>query len=328
MKPSIFTAALLSVATAFAAQAEDIRFAKQLQINNLPSMIVEHEKLFEKHAAELGEPDLTSKWLTFANGGAAVDALISGNVDFVSAGLSNFSIIWSRTKGNVKGVLGVGGVALPLLTRNPNIKSLEDFGPNDRIAVPTVKVSNQAVMLSMALDKLYGPEGRNKLDEQTVQLSHSDAMQALLNPQHEVNTHFSTPPYSIMAMKDPSVHKIFDTSDLFDEPLNSNVMFAMTATHDDNETAVKAIIAAMNEANAFIAEDPRAAAKIYLEVSGDKLTEDEVVALIEDPATIFSTQPTGALPVVQYMADVDLIPMRPESNEDLFFPEVLAAQSN
>lgn len=327
MKTTLIATAV-SVATAFAAQADDIRFAKQLQVNNLPSMIVEHEKLFEKHAAELGEPDLTAQWLTFANGGGAVDALISGNIDFVSAGLSNFGILWARTKGNVKGVLGVGGVSLPLLTRNPDIKTLEDFGPSDRIAVPTVKVSNQAVMLSMALDRIYGEEGRDRLDEQTVQLSHSDAMQALLNPQHEVNTHFSTPPYSIMAMKDPSIHKVFDTSDLFDEPLNSNVMFAMTTTHDDNETAVRAIIAAMNEANAFISEDPRAAAKIYLEVSGDKLTEDEVIALIEDPGTIFSTQPTGALPVVQYMADTGLIPQRPETYEDMFFPAVLTDQSN
>ncbi|WP_189654718.1 hypothetical protein [Paracoccus mutanolyticus] len=31
---------------------------------------------------------------------------------------------------------------------------------------------------------------------------------ALIAPQHEVNTHFSTPPYSIIAMKDSRVHRI------------------------------------------------------------------------------------------------------------------------
>lgn len=320
--------AVLAGLIALPAAAEEVRFAKQLQINNLPSMIVEHDKLFEKHAAELGEPDLTAAWLTFANGGAAVDALISGNVEFVSAGLTNFGVLWSRTKGQVKGVTGVGGVALPLLTRNPDVKTLADFGPNDRIAVPTVKVSNQAVMLSMALDKLYGAEGRTKLDQQTVQLGHSDALQALLNPQHEVNSHFSTPPYSILALKNPNVHKVMDTNELFGEPLNSNIMFAMPATHDGNSVAVKAIIAALDEANEMIAADPEKAADLYLQISGDKIEKADVVALLADPGTIFSTKPQGTLKVIQYMADSGLIPMRPEAMEDLYYPEIAARQGS
>lgn len=320
--------AAVAVMSAGAATAEEMRFAKQLQVNNLPSMIVEHDKLFEKHAATLGEPDMTASWLTFANGGAAVDALISGNVDFVSAGLTNFGVIWGRTKGTVKGVTGVGGVALPLLTRDPDIHSIADIGPDDRIAVPTVRVSNQAVMLSMALDRLYGPEGRSKLDQQTVQLGHSDALQALINPQHEVNIHFSTPPYSILALKEPGIHKIFDTNELFPEPLNSNIMFASKAFHDANPVAVKAIIAALDEANAFIAENPERAAEIYLEVSRDKLTKDDVVALLKDKGTIFSTRPQGTLSVIQYMADTGLIPLRPASVEDLYFPEIAARQGS
>lgn len=321
-------AAVAAALLASPVAAKEVRFAKQLQVNNLPSMLVEHEKLFEKHAAALGEPDLTASWLTFANGGAAVDAMISGNVEFVSVGLTNFGVIWARTGGKVKGVAGVGGVALPLLTRNPDVKTLDDFKSSDRIAVPTVKVSNQAVMLSMALDKLHGPKARNRLDEQTVQLGHSDALQALLNPQHEVNTHFSTPPYSIIAMKDSRVHKVMDTNDLFPEPLNSNVMFSTAAYHDANPVAVQAIIAALNEANEMIANDPERAADLYLQISGDKLDKQDVVALLKDRGTIFSTKPQGTLQVVQYMADTGLIPKRPQSYADMFFPEILAAQTN
>ena len=217
--------------------AQDIRFAKQKQMNNLPSMVMEDQKLFEKHAAALGNADLKAQWITFANGSATTDALISGNVEFVSAGLTNFAILWSRTKGAVKGVAGVAGISLPLLTRNPNVKSLKDFSADDRIAVPTVKVSNQAVMLSMGLEKIYGESGRTKLDTQTVQLSHPDAQQALLNPQHEVNTHFSTPPYSLMALRDPKVHKVFESAELSETPMVNNVIFAMTAFHDANPVA-------------------------------------------------------------------------------------------
>lgn len=259
--------AAVIAATAGNAMAQEVRFAKQLQINNLPSMVMEDQKLFEKHAAELGKPDLKAKWITFANGSATTDALISGNVEFVSAGLTNFAILWSRTKGAVKGVAGVAGISLPLLTRDPNVKTLKDFTEKDRIAVPTVKVSNQAVMLSMGLEKLYGEGGRGKLDSQTVQLSHPDALQALLNPQHEVNTHFSTPPYSVLALRDSRVHKVFDSSELSDVPIVNNVVFATKSYHDANPVAIKALIAALDEADAFINRDKKAAAELYLRVS-------------------------------------------------------------
>jgi NitT/TauT family transport system substrate-binding protein len=310
------------------ALAEDVRFAKQLQMNNLPSMVMEDQKLFEKHAAELGNPDLKAKWITFANGSATTDALISGNVEFVSAGLTNFAILWSRTKGAVKGVAGVAGISLPLLSRNPEVKSLKDFTANDRIAVPTVKVSNQAVMLSMALEKLYGESGRTKLDSQTVQLSHPDALQALLNPQHEVNSHFSTPPYSVLALRDGKIHKVFDSSELSDVPVVSNIMFATKSFHDANPVAVKALIAALDEANDFINKDKKAAAELYLRVSGDKLTVEEVMAVLNEKGSVFSATPQGTLPVVQFMHRAGIIPTGPEKWEDLYFPEITGRQGS
>ncbi len=320
--------ASLLAAMAGSAFAQDVRFAKQLQMNNLPSMVLEEQKLFEKHAAELGQPDLKAQWITFANGGATTDALISGNVEFVSAGLTNFGILWSRTKGNVKGVAGVAGISLPLLTRNPEIKSLKDFTENDRIAVPTVKVSNQAVMLSMALEKLYGEEGRTKLDAQTVQLSHSDSLQALLNPQHEVNAHFSTPPYSVLELRDPKVHKVFDSAELSNTPLVSNIMFTTTAFHDANPVAVKALIAALDEANDFINKDKKAAAELYLRVSGDKLSVDEVLQVLNEEGSVFSATPQGTLPVVQFMHRAGIIPTGPKKWEDLYFPEITAREGS
>jgi NitT/TauT family transport system substrate-binding protein len=320
--------ALICALTPFMAAAKDIRIAKQLQINNLPAMVVEQRKLFEKHAAALGQPDLAAKWLTFANGGATIDALISGNVDFVSAGLSNFAIVWARTRGDVKGVAAAAGLPLALLTRSPNVKTLKDFTADDRIAVPTVKVSNQAVMLAMGLDKLYGKEGRGKLDQQTVQLAHPDALQALLNPKHEVNSHFSSSPYAELALKSPGIHKVFDSNALFDGPSTNNVIFATTRFHDDNPVAVKALIAAFDEADAFINANKREAAELYLDTSKDKLTVDDVVAIISQPGAIFSTTPTNTLSTVEFMHDSGLIQRRPSGWKDLYFPEMHASSGS
>jgi len=65
----------------------------------------------------------------------------------------------SRTRGHAAG--GEGRLRLQLLptalnTRDPNIKSLADYTEKDKIAVPAVKVSNQAIFLQMAAAKLYG----------------------------------------------------------------------------------------------------------------------------------------------------------------------------
>ena len=69
------------------------------------------------------------------------DALLSNSLQFASGGVGPLITIWARTRGNldVKAVAALDSMPLYLNTRNPNIKTIKDFGPNDRIAVPTVK---------------------------------------------------------------------------------------------------------------------------------------------------------------------------------------------
>lgn len=100
-----------------------------------------------------------------------------------------------------QGAAGVGGSPSTLLTRNPDIKSIKDFKPSDRIAVPTLRLSMQSTILGIALGKEYGPGSRAKLDDIQVQIGHPEATQALLDKTHEINTHFSIPPLSDTAMK-------------------------------------------------------------------------------------------------------------------------------
>lgn len=323
-------AAILGLSTALTpqlsaeAEAKEIRIAQLRQINYIPFLVMEEQGLFEKHAAELGEPELTAEFITFGNGSATTDALITGNVEYVAVGLTNFAILWARSRGDVKGVANVSGIPLPLLTRNPDIRSLEDFGPNDRIAVPTVGVSVQAIMLSMALERLYGPEGRDRLNAQTVQLSHSDAAIVLGNPMHEVNSHFSSAPYYIVSLRDPDVHEVFSNDELFDEPLASNILFTTTANHEANNVASRALIAALKEAHAYIADNKEEVAALYLERSGDPITQEEVVEVLNGPGVQFDVNPASAMPVWEFMADAGMLTQKPASWRDMFFEDVQA----
>ena len=61
---------------------------------------------------------------------------------------------------NVRGVVAMNRQPAYLTTRNPNIKSVRDFTDNDRIALPAVKVSVQAIMNGRSVPSRAGPYKR------------------------------------------------------------------------------------------------------------------------------------------------------------------------
>src|SRR6478609_1099689 len=172
---------LASNIAAFAQEKAEISISRQPGILYMPTHIIEKQKLIEKHAARLGLPNTTTKWVTFSSGGAQTDALLAGGVDILNTGTGNLLLLWDRTKGGVKGIVATSAQPMLLISRDPKIKTIADFGPNDKIAVPTVKVSTQAIVLQMAAAKLWGADQFAKLDTNTVQLGHPDAMVAMSN---------------------------------------------------------------------------------------------------------------------------------------------------
>ena len=181
------TAAAVALCVALlplAARAEmaEIKVAQQYGISYLPLMLMEEQKLIEKHARAAGV-DVSVGWAKFAGGNVMNDALLSGSLQFASGGVGPFVTLWSRTRGNldVKAVAAINSMPLYLNTRNPAVKSIKDFTDKDRIALPAVKVSIQAVTLQMAAEKAFGDGQQNRLDPLTVTLSHPDEQTALLS---------------------------------------------------------------------------------------------------------------------------------------------------
>src|SRR5258706_6108766 len=91
--------ALLSLAFGqpAAAEATTVRAAKQFGLGYVQYMIMEDQKLVEKYAKEAGLGDITVEWNTFRSSDVMNDALISGNVDFVSLGVPGLMTILDRT---------------------------------------------------------------------------------------------------------------------------------------------------------------------------------------------------------------------------------------
>src|SRR3954454_1882926 len=313
--------AIVSIAPAPAAESDQFRIARQPGLVYLQAIIMEDKKLIEKHAAALGMKDLKVNWSIITSGGVMTEALLSDSIDIATTGVSNMLLAWGKT-GNIKMVTGMAGVPFFMLTRNPNVKSIKDFGPNDRIAVPTIRVSMQAMMMGIALEQAWGPGQHGRLDSNQVQLGHPEALQALLSPQHEVNSHFSIPPFQDIAMKSPLVHTVLVSSEVLGGPATISNCWASQRFVEANPIKIKAFIAALDEASDMIAHDPKTAAEIYLANTREKITVDELVALMKQPGAVFSATPRRSMLWAEYMHRIGLVKQKPASWRDYTFPNI------
>jgi NitT/TauT family transport system substrate-binding protein len=184
-------------------------------------------------------------------------------VHFGAVGAPSLITLWSRTKSNVgvKGVAAMTSYPLYFVTRNPELKSLKELSSKDKIAVPSVKISTQALMLQMAAADLFGQPNYQKFDEFTVSLSHPDAMIALMNNTGGVNAHFGTSPFYEQEMKLPRRAAAHHQLRHPRRRASALVVIASSKFHDANPKVYKAFLAAQKEAIDTINKDKKAAAK-------------------------------------------------------------------
>jgi len=308
------------------AELAEIKVAKQYGIGYLPLMLMEDGKLIEKYAKAAGL-DVTVSWATFAGGNVMNDALLSNSMQFASGGVGPLVTLWSRTRGNldVRAVAALNSMPLFLVTRNPNVRTIRDFTEKDRIALPAVKISVQALSLQMAAEQAFGPGQQNRLDPLTVTMSHPDAMQALLAGQTEVNSHFGSPPFQYQELAKPGMRMVLNNYDVMGGAVTFNVVWTTDRFRTENPKLYDAFVKALDEAQATINRDKRAAAEAYLRISKDKDTLDNIARMMNDPQVVFTTTPQNIMKYADFMAKTGAIKVKPESWKDLFFPNVHGA---
>ena len=321
---AITAAAALWCASPASADVSEIKVAQQYGISYLPLMLMEDGKLIEKHAKAAGI-DLTVGWAKFAGGNVMNDAIISGDLAFASGGVAPLVTIWAKTRGSldVKAVSAINSMPLYLNSRNPAVKSLKDFTDKDRIALPAVKSSIQAVTLQMAAEKEFGPGNFAKLDSLTITRSHPDAQAALFS-NTEINAHFSSPPFQYQQLRRPEIHTVLNSYDILGGATTFNLVWTTAKFARDNPKVYAAFVKALDEAMAAINGNKRAAAEAYLRISKDKDSIDEILGMLNDPKIVFTTTPQNVLRYVDFMNKVGSIKVKPDSWKDLFFPNAHA----
>jgi NitT/TauT family transport system substrate-binding protein len=308
-----------------AAQQPEIRISRTTTMAYLPLMVVEHEKLLEKHAAQAGIPNLKVSVHTFTGPSAQFDALFSGNVDVVAVGSTALITLWARTKGTaneVKGISALASMPITLSTKNPNVKSIRDFTDKNRIAVPSVNVSFQAMLLQMAAAKEWGTDSYKKLDHLTVGLGQMDAVAAMAQPNHEVNSDFATPPFLYIEREMPGVRPIITMKEILGE--NGTIGTAATTTRfrEGKPELYKVLLAALQEAMQIIASDKGRAVDGYIGATGDRKTaRDMLLRIANDPDVEFTMTPRAMKSYAEFMYKTGTIKRLPDKWSDLFFGE-------
>ena len=208
------------------------------------------------------------------------------------------------------------------MARDPAVHSIKDFTDRDRIALPGVKIGLNAIILQMAAAQAWGPAEWAHLDARTVTLGHPDALATMLSGAGDITAHFSQPPFSTLEVK-AGMRPVLRAKDVLGDGWDM-ILFEGTRFHDANPKLMTAILAALRESDAIIARDPRAAAALYLTMSGDrKSTVDEILALITDPDTIYGTVPRSVMQFATFMHGIGTLKTRPDAWTDIFFPDVV-----
>jgi NitT/TauT family transport system substrate-binding protein len=331
MRRILIAKAVATAAVSFAclhgaarAEVSEITLGRANGPTYLPFMIMEHEKLLEKHVAAQGLPSPKISYKAFAAGAALKDSIVGGQIQIGSGGVPPFLQLWDKTRTNlkVKALVGMSLLPMYLNVRNPEIKTIADFTGKDRIAVGVVKSALQAILIQMAAAKIYGVENYDKLDKWTVGLALPDAMIAFTSGKGDITADFTIPPYHYHEIKQPGVRTVIDSTEILGGPSTATLVFAPTKFHDENPKTIKAFYAAYKEALDLIDKDKRKAAEIYLKVSGVKTSTDEVLHILDDPKNGYSVAPKNMMKYADFMHRVGGIGTKP-SLKEMFFPNDL-----
>jgi len=296
----------------------------------LPLIVMEEKKLVEQEAQKMGLK-LGAEYIRFGGPSVVNDMLLSGAAHFAPAGPPAFITIWDRTRANmkVKGVAAMTSIPMYLNTKAPHLKSLKDLTPNDKIAVTAVKVSIPAIIMQMQALKESGKADYAKYDPYTVSLTHPDGVIALLSGKTEITAHFTSPPFHQRERKDPGVRTITTSNEIMGGPSTFTMLYAPSKFHEENPKAYAAVLKALQVAIDFINADKKAAAEVFLASSEGKGWKiEDLMDVLNDPDIRFTTSPENVMKYANFMADVGSIKLRPNTWQEMFFPDIHGVPGN
>jgi len=311
--------------SSFADEVSSIVIVSQQGLPYLPLMVMDALALVQKHAGRLGIAALKPEYKSLGGTQSLIDALLSRQMDFGVTGVPSLCTLWDKTAGTpneVRALSAVQSMPFLLVTNKPEIKTIKDFTSQDKIAVPAIKVSSQAICLQMAAAKEWGDDQYAKLDAFTITRSHPDAAVSIIAKGTEIDSHYSVAPYYYFELATSGVHNVLKSYDTLGGPGTNGVMLMSKRFHDANPKVSQAVYAALSEAHEFINKNPGDAAQVYIKTTNEKRSnQEEMTRFISDPDNIWTTTPQQTMTFAGFMHKVGTMKRAPASWKDLYMPE-------
>ncbi len=184
-----------------------------------------------------------------------------------------------------------------------------------------MKLTGHAIALEMEAAKIWGQDHYDKLDSITITRSHADAAAALISGKSEIDAHFASAPFYYYELATPGIHQVLKSYDTLGARHPNGVLLTSKKFPNGNPKLCAAMIAAFEEADAFVKAHPREAAQIYLNVTREKGTAEDIEKMVADPDVDYTTTPISIMKIVDFMHEVGRIKKKPASWKDMFFPE-------
>jgi NitT/TauT family transport system substrate-binding protein len=282
----------------------------------LPIHVMQEKNLIEKHAKALGV-EVKTEFKQLGSPGMINDALNANQIEFGTVGIPSLVTLNDKTKGQYKAVGAV--VSLPMyFNTTSNYKSICEFKEGDKIALPTVKVSVQAVTLQMAAKQKCGDA--YKLDKFTVGQTHPDGMTSLLSG--TVQGHFTSPPFQYAELKDKRVKTLVSSYDVLGGKSSFISLTGKQSFADANPKLQQAVYEALVEADEWITNNKAEAVKLYFKVEQPKNeTMEEVLGLLNSGEIEFTPVPNGFGKYSSFMHEIGTSKLN-ATWKDLTFPAI------
>jgi NitT/TauT family transport system substrate-binding protein len=321
--------ALFALGSRAEAETDEIRIAAQYGLQYMPLLIMQHDELIEKHVEAAGLPRPTVTWRTFSGGDVLAQALLAGQIDIINGSLAAFLTLWAKTEGDQKvmGIAPFNSLPVVLVTHDPNIQSIKDYKDTDKIALPAVRLSGNAILLEMEAEKVLGKW--DALDNLTISRSQPDALAAFMDDTSGISSHFGNSPYTELELKKPGAHVILTERDVLGDTFSGGLCQTTLGFQKANPKTTQAYFDALVEAMDVIKTDKVRAAKIYLELAHDnKDTVDDIVALLSEKNMIYDVTPLNIVKFADFMNHIGQISVKPDSWRDFFLPYVQNLQGS
>ncbi|MDE2283703.1 MAG: ABC transporter substrate-binding protein [Hyphomicrobiales bacterium] len=321
-------AAVLGALATQAAAQEPVRIGIGSGLAFLPAYICDDLNLIEKYGKQ-AHLDLKATFPRFASAGPLRDALAAGTIDIAPLGVEPLLSDWEKASGSPRQLLAISGMTTlspVLLTNRANVRTLADFGKDDRIAIPAA-TSPQHYFLQMQSEKLFGKY--DKLRSRIVVLSHPQATRELLEEGGPLAGYFSSAPYAEIALADGRIHKVLSGSDVIGGKASFLILAASKSYVAAHPGVAEAVAKAMDEAARAIHDDPRHAAEVFLVHEPSKtLDVDAVAAIIGDIKDEFGSAVHGVQVFADFMGRHGGLKAPPKSWKDIVAPSLLNSPSS